>query len=163
MNALQFKVSYGTQGNASIGNYSSLATVGETTKYNQSAGWVLANAGNPDLTWETQSKLTIAASARVFDRLSISLEYYKRITEDMLMDVPIPYTTGYDEIMKNTGTLENNGVDITLGYDILKGKDYYLGFNFNFNYNSGKNITVSCKNSRGRSHFATPPFRMFRY
>ena len=138
LNALQFKVSYGTQGNASIGNYSSLATVGETTKYNQTAGWVLANAGNPDLTWETQSKLTIAASARVFDRLSISLEYYKRITEDMLMDVPIPYTTGYDEIMKNTGTLENNGVDITLGYDILKGKDYYLGFNFNFNYNSEK-------------------------
>ena len=138
LNSLQFKVSYGTQGNAAIGNYSSLATVGETTKYNQSAGWVLSNAGNPDLTWETQSKLTVAVNTRVFDRLNIGLEYYKRITEDMLMDVPIPYTTGYAEVTKNTGTLENNGIDITLGYDILKGKDYYLGFNFNFNYNSEK-------------------------
>ena len=138
LNSLQFKVSYGTQGNAGIGNYASLATVGETTKYNQAAGWVLANSGNPDLTWETQTKLTIAVNTRVFDRLNVGVEYYKRTTNDMLMDVPIPYTTGYSEITKNTGTLVNNGVDITLGYDILKGKDYYLGFNFNFNYNSEK-------------------------
>ena len=70
--------------------------------------------------------------------MNVGVEYYKRTTNDMLMDVPIPYTTGYSEVTKNTGTLENNGVDVTLGYDILRGKDYYLGFNFNFNYNSEK-------------------------
>ena len=138
LNTLQLKVSYGTQGNAGIGNYASLATVGETTKYNGAAGWVLANAGNADLTWETQSKLTVAVNTRLFDRLNVGVEYYKRQTKDMLMSVPVPYTTGYSSVQSNTGTLENNGVDVTLGYDILKGKDYYLGVNFNFNYNSEK-------------------------
>ena len=138
LNSLQLKVSYGTQGNAGIGNYASLATVGETTKYNGTAGWVLSSPGNDNLTWETQTKLTVAVNTRMFDRLNVGLEFYRRQTNDMLMDVPVPYTTGYDEVTKNTGTLQNKGVDLTLGYDILKGKDYFLGINFNFNYNSEK-------------------------
>lgn len=138
LNTLTFKVSYGTQGNAAIGDYTSLATVGETTKYNQTASWVLSSAGNPNLTWETQTKLTVALNTMLFDRLRVGVEYYNRSTKDMLMEVPVPRTTGYGSIMNNVGTLTNNGIDFTLGYDILKGKDYFLGFNFNINYNSEK-------------------------
>lgn len=138
LNMLNFKVSYGTQGNASIGDYAALATVGETNKYGLNAGWVLATPGNPDLTWESQSKLTIGINTRIFDRLTIGVEYYNRVTDDMLMNVPVPYTTGYGSVTKNIGSLANNGVDINLNLDILSGRDYYLGFNFNINYNSEK-------------------------
>ncbi|MEG0519398.1 MAG: SusC/RagA family TonB-linked outer membrane protein [Bacteroidales bacterium] len=138
LNLLNVKVSYGTQGNASIDDYLAYATIGETTKYGQNSGWVLSDPGNPNLTWEKQKKLTAGITAKFFDMLNISVEYYNRITTDMLMSVPVPYTTGYGSILNNVGSLSNNGVDITLGLDILQGKDYYLGFNFNINYNSEK-------------------------
>jgi TonB-dependent starch-binding outer membrane protein SusC len=138
VNTLDFKVSYGTQGNAGIGDFTALATIAATTNYGNAASWAAANSGNPDLTWETQKKLTVGLSSRLFNRVNFSVEYYNRATENMLMSVPIPATSGYTSLMKNVGTLTNNGIDLGLNIDILRGKDYYLGFNTVFNYNSEK-------------------------
>ncbi len=147
LNLLNAKVSYGTQGNAGIGDFTALATIGATTDYLTEASWALGSPGNPDLTWETQTKLTVGASTRMFNMLTLSVEYYNRKTEDMLMAVPIPGTTGVPPsdpsdhtiiVNKNVGTLTNNGIDIALDLDILQGQDYYLGFNTVFNYNSEK-------------------------
>jgi len=138
INQLNLKVSYGTQGNSDIEDFLALATVSSTTDYASASSMGVGAAGNPDLTWEKQKKLTIGVTSRFLDRISFNIEYYKRITEAMLMDVPYPATTGYTVNTKNVGTLENNGVDISLNIDILKGQDYYLGFNTAFNYNTEK-------------------------
>lgn len=135
---LNFKVSYGTQGNASIGDYASLATVGSTANYAEKVAWVLSTPGNENLKWETQKKLTVALNFNFWNKLTVGLEYYNRATDDMLMNVPVPYTTGFSSVMSNVGSLENNGIDISVNYDILRGKDYYLGVNANFNYNKEK-------------------------
>jgi len=138
INVLNFKISYGTQGNASIGDYDALATVVSTTNYSTASAWGNGNSGNPDLAWETQKKLTVGINTRLIDRVDLSVEVYNRATENMLMSVPVPATTGYTTVLKNVGTLTNKGVDISLNIDILKGKDYYVGFNTTFNYNSEK-------------------------
>jgi len=132
---LDFKVSYGTQGNAGIGNYEQYSTVSATTDYNGAASWAVADAGNPQLQWETQKLLTVAANGRFFNKVNVELEYYIKKTADMLMSVPVPYTTGYSEITKNVGGLSNKGIDLTVNVDILQGKDYYLGAHAVFNYN----------------------------
>ena len=56
----------------------------------------------------------------------------------MLMDVPQPYTSGFTSLTQNVGSLSNKGVDITLGVDVLRGRDYFLRFNTTFNYNQQK-------------------------
>ena len=138
VNDLNFKVSYGTQGNASIGNYQHLGLVAESSKYMDTASKVLAQPSNPGLTWEQQALFTVGVNGRVFNRLDFNVEFYNRVTTDMLMDVPYNYTTGFSSLKANVGSLSNRGVDITLGVDVLRGRDYYLRAQTTFNYNAEK-------------------------
>ena len=135
---VNFKISYGTQGNAEIGNYQHLALISASTNYHDGNSWVIGQPSNNDLTWEQQALFTTGLSARLFDRVDLEVEFYNRKTTNMLMDVPYAYTTGFDELTANVGGLSNTGIDVTLGIDILKNRDYYLRFNTNFNYNSEK-------------------------
>ena len=138
LNDLSFKVSYGTQGNAEIGNYSHLALIGAATQYNEGNAWVISQPSNNNLTWEKQALFSIGVSTRVFNFLDLEVEFYNRKTTDMLLDVPYAYTTGFSELTANVGGLNNRGIDVTLGIDILKTRDYYLRFNTIFNYNQEK-------------------------
>ena len=138
VNSLDFKVNYGTQGNAGIGNYASLALVSPTTFYNEGAALAFSQPENNNLTWEKQKTFTIGVAGRLWDRFNFDVSYYVRKTSDMLMSVPYPYTTGFSSVATNVGGLQNKGIDLTFGVDILKHKDYYLNFNTTFNYNSQK-------------------------
>ena len=136
---LDLKVSYGTQGNASIGNYTHLGLVGvSSTKYDDATYTYLKNPANESLTWEKQKLLTVSLSAGLWDCLNVDVDFYNRRTSSMLLDVPQPYTTGFSEVTANVGTLQNTGVDITLGVDVLKGADYGLNIHGTFNYNAQK-------------------------
>ena len=138
VNSLDFKVSYGTQGNAGIGDYSALGLVGKTTALNNEFAIKFAQPANNNLTWETQKLFTIGLSGRLWNRFDFDVSYYIRKTEDMLMDIPYPYTTGFSSVTSNVGGLKNTGIDIKLGVDIVRGKDYFVNFSTNFNYNSMK-------------------------
>lgn len=138
INSLDFKVSYGTQGNAAIGDYTALGLVGKTTSFNDKFAMNYVQAGNPKLTWETQKLLSIGISGRLWNRFDFDLSYYLRKTSDMLMEVPYPYTTGFSSMYNNVGELQNQGIDIKLGVDIVRGKDYFVNFSTTFNYNAMK-------------------------
>ncbi len=138
LNDLNFKVSYGTQGNASIGDYQYLALIGEAGKYATGSALIMSQPSNYDLTWEQQALLTVGLNGRIFDRVDFNLEFYNRTTSAMLMQVPYNYTAGFSSIYKNVGGLSNTGIDITLGVDVLRGKDYFLRLQTTFNYNAEK-------------------------
>ena len=138
VNDLNLKVSYGTQGNASIGNYQHLGLISSSSKYMDTNSKVLAQPSNPGLTWEQQGLFTVGLNGRFFNMLDVNVEFYNRVTTDMLMDVPYNYTTGFSSLMANVGSLSNRGVDIMLGLDILRGRDYYLRASTTFNYNAEK-------------------------
>lgn len=133
---LNLKVSYGTQGNAAFSsNYAHLGLIGSSSAYNGSTGKVLSQPANPDLTWEQQALFTVGVNGRMFNRFDFNIEYYHRKTSNMLMSVPFPYTAGFTSMYSNVGGMLNQGVDITLGVDILQGRDYYLRFDTTFGYN----------------------------
>lgn len=137
VNDLSLKVSYGTQGNANIGNYTHLGQIASSTsKYNGQSYLYLGSPSNEDLTWEKQKLFTLTVAGRFWNRLDAEVTVYQRKTTDMLMSVPQPYTTGFSSVSANVGAMQNTGVDITLGVDILKGKDYGLNFHTTFNYNA---------------------------
>ena len=145
LNELDLKASYGTQGNSSIPPYSTSSYVGKVgqKKGGMSLGFV--SLGNPDLGWEHQSKFTVGAKARLLNRLDVNLEYYNRITSDMLFEVPLPYTSGlpvssagYATRYENVGRYLNHGVDFQVNVDLLRGRDWGVSANINFNYNRDK-------------------------
>jgi len=139
INDLNFKISYGTQGNAGIGDYASLGLVRDSGQYDGVSARYLSQSANPDLSWEQQALFTVALTGRVFNMVDFDIEFYNRQTTNMLMGVPQPYTTGFTgEISKNVGGLSNTGVDVTLGVDILRARDYSLRFNTTFSYNKQK-------------------------
>jgi hypothetical protein len=138
LSSLNVKASIGTSGNSEIGNYNSLATVG-TTQYNGGSGWLISAPGNPSLSWEKQTKTTVGARFALFDeKFRFNIEYYNRLTKSMLIDVPYPYTSGFDVVTSNTGTLKNTGIDIAFDFDLIRGKDYYVTPYINFNYNKNE-------------------------
>ncbi len=139
VNALDFKLSYGTQGNAEIGNYASLCIIGSYGTYADVTGLNLTQASNENLTWEKQGLFTVGVSGAFFNNiLDVEAEVYNRKTTSMLMDVPNPYTTGFSSVTQNVGSLSNTGLDLTLGVNILRAKDYYLRASATFAYNRQK-------------------------
>ena len=133
------KASYGTQGNASIGDYTHLGLIGSAANYAEDPNsWVISQPANKDLTWEKQSLLTLGLSTRLFNKVNFEVEWYYRKTTDMLLDVPYAYTSGFSSVTANVGGLSNTGVDVTFGLDIIRKSDAYLRTNFVFNYNKQK-------------------------
>ena len=138
LDAADFKVSYGTQGNASIGDYPSLGLVTNSGVYNDVSARYVSQPANDNLTWENQALLTVGLSGKIFNRVDFDVEFYHRKTTDMLMDVPQPYTAGFTSVMQNVGGLRNAGIDVTAGVDILRTRKSFVRFSTTFNYNSEK-------------------------
>lgn len=138
LSSLSLKASYGTSGNSSVGNYAHLATVG-TTQFDGNVAWSISDPGNPSLSWEEQSKFTVGINFSVLnDRFRFNVEYYNRTTNNQLINVPFPYTSGYSSILSNVGEIRNSGFDFEVDFDLFKNKDFKLTPYFNINYNKNK-------------------------
>lgn len=93
---------------------------------------------NEDLTWETSEQLNIGLDARFLSgRLGFTLDWYKKKTKDLLVAVPVDPTTGFSTQMKNAGTVENKGIELSLSWNDKIGKDfqYNVGWNMAYNHN----------------------------
>lgn len=134
---LRIRASVGTSGNSDIGNYQSLATVGSSI-YGGQPAWGLSSPGNPQLAWEEQTKTTFGFNSRIIDKLTLDVEFYHRVTKNMLVNVPYPYTSGFAEVTTNVGSLQNQGFDVDLKLDLFQDRDYYFSPYVNFNYNAEK-------------------------
>lgn len=152
LNNLQLRVSYGTTGNSAIDNYLSYGLVGTGTIYNGNASWGLSSVDNKDLTWETVESLNVGVNARLFNFVDLNIEFYNKMTKDMLMEIPYSYSTGFGSAWGNTGNMRNRGIDVELGFDILNTKDFFFRAGVNFNYNKNE-IT---KLFGGRDEFIVP-------
>ena len=138
LNDLQLKVSYGSTGNSGIDPYMYLGLVGTTPSYGTGTGTAMSNPSNPDLTWETVKTLNIGLNGKIFDFLSFNVEFYNKVTSNMLMEIPYSYTTGFSSGWGNVGEMTNRGVDINLSADIIKTKDWYWNVTLNLNYNKNE-------------------------
>jgi TonB-linked SusC/RagA family outer membrane protein len=131
------RANVGTTGNSAIDNYQSLPLVGTNT-YETGSGWGISQAGNPLLSWESQLKTTVGINFSLFDKAHFDISYYDRVTKNMLIDVPYPYTTGFSSVISNVGSLKNTGFDVTIDVDVIKTRKAYLTPYINFNYNKNE-------------------------
>lgn len=135
VNLLKLRLSYGVNGNDRIGNYEHWGIYGPT-QYNGVGGMVPTQPANPDLTWETNTSFNVGVDFGVMRRVSGSIEYYYRQTTDMLLDVPLSRTSGFEDLRANIGILDNKGVEAILNVNILTGT-----FKWNLGVNIAHNVS----------------------
>ena len=139
---LKLHASYGVTGNSEIGTYRSLATVGsgnillDGTRAPSSYTLRLAN---PDLEWEKTKQFDFGFNLSLFKyRMNFDVSYYYKRTTDLLLDRPVPHSTGYSSVIDNIGEVSNQGVDFMLSTININRKDFNWETTLNVNYNKNK-------------------------
>ena len=141
---LKLRVGYGVTGNQSgVSAYKSIAVLSASgASYYDSASqtwknsYVQAQNVNPDLKWESTAQWNVGLDFGFINRIHGTLEWYHKKTSDLLWTYPVPqppYIVG--TMLANVGTMVNRGVELTLGANILRTKDFTLDANASLSYN----------------------------
>ncbi len=132
---LKFRASYGFTGteNFNVGSIVENAwpylALSQPTNYGTAQGASPLNIANPDLQWESSRELTIGLDyGFANNRISGSIDYYKRTSDNLLLSNPVSYITGFDQGIVNLGEVQNSGVEFELRTKNI--------VNENFNWNS---------------------------
>jgi TonB-dependent starch-binding outer membrane protein SusC len=140
---LKLRGSYGVNGNAGIGNYDWFPSYGFSVTYNSAPGSAPSNVGNLNLTWELNKPLNIGIDFGFFkDRLSITADWYKRKSTDLLLSVPLSRTSGFSSQSQNIGSMENKGIELTLNAIPAQTKNFTWTVNLNYARNKNKVISI---------------------
>lgn len=119
---LKLRASYGLTGNAEIGNYSARGLFSGTGAYGGVAGQIPSRIANPDLTWEKTKQLDLGLDFGILkNRITGTFDFYQKNTTDLLLDVPIPQTTGFATITQNLGKLKNTGFELGINTENFVG------------------------------------------
>ena len=135
---LMLRASWGITGNNAIGNYPSLAFVGGNNYIlgnSFAAGKIVGSFANQDLRWEKSNQVDIGLDLSLFgNKLVFNFEYYRKITNDMLLPVSIPAVSGFTNSLANIGKVENHGFEI--------GSDFRTSFG-QFNFRTNANLSIN--------------------
>ncbi|WP_224999897.1 TonB-dependent receptor [Cesiribacter sp. SM1] len=140
---LKLRASYGITGNAAIGNFTHLGLY-DASVYGGQPGFVPYQLENPDLSWERTAQLDVGFDFGFFkNRINGELDYYVKNTTDLLLERPVPYTSGYRTIMDNIGSLRNRGVELVLNGTILSKTDLQWTAGLNMAYNQNEVLSLN--------------------
>jgi TonB-linked SusC/RagA family outer membrane protein len=116
---LKLRASYGRTGNQAISDFPSLGLFG-SANYGDVPGLAPSNLANPDLRWETTKQFDIGVDAGLFGgRVNLTFDYYRKNTNDLLLDRPITCTSGFCSVFDNVGSVQNKGVEFGITSVIL--------------------------------------------
>ena len=141
---LKFRLGYGQTGNQSIDPYNSFYNYKKTIDYadangNKELALAVSNLQNPELKWESTTSYNIGLDFAIFNnRLSGTLDWYYKRTDDLLIDRSVSFTTGFANILMNQGSLSNRGFEISLDADVIRSKDFTWNVSGNIGFNSSK-------------------------
>lgn len=135
INNLRLKASYGTTGNLPTGFYDSQALFSLTSQYYGNPVFFLSSVGNSNLTWEHSYTWNVGLDFSVLNsRLSGTIEYYNKITDNLLNKASVSVNTGFTSILVNEGKLKNNGVELTLNSRNIVSGDFNWSTDFNISW-----------------------------
>ena len=163
-NQMKVRASWGRNGNENIGNFRYASLMDGGQNYYFGRGWDAAtgafvsdmqygsSAGalaNTDIIWEASEQVDLGLDARFLgDKLSFGFDFYNKITDGMLMDMPIPSYVGQSAPMSNLGKMRNWGFEFELGWQQQVGDFHY---SINGNASLLRNRLIDLGNSSGES------------
>lgn len=144
VNFLKLRGSYGTTGNAEIGDYAAtgLYSIDVAYSYANAPGAAPLQKGNPNLTWETQKTANAGLDIGLFNRIDLSVDLYQRTSDDLLYRKPLPSTTGYSFVFENIGSVRNRGLEFNLTTKNLTNQ-FTWETNFNMAFNRNKVLELN--------------------
>ncbi|WP_209329993.1 SusC/RagA family TonB-linked outer membrane protein [Lunatimonas salinarum] len=136
---LKLRASYGVTGNSEIPAFQSLAGMGNYTVIfgdQRAIGLGVNRLANPDLRWERTFQTDMGMELGLFNnRLTLELDLYRKLTRDMLLNAPVPSSSGYSTVTQNIGSMENKGVEIALNSVNVDTKGFKWDTHFNISMN----------------------------
>lgn len=142
INNFKLRTSIGMTGNQEIGDYAFAQNLGTSNiilNGNYETGLYRNSFGNPDLKWEKTIQADAGFDLSLFNnRIEIIGDYYHKTTKDLLLDAPIPYSSGLETVTKNIGSIRNQGVEITLNTHNVKTTDFNWFTNLSWSMNRNK-------------------------
>ena len=147
---LKLRVGYGISGNQSgLQPYQSLSLYGSAGQYFDTGAWHTAYSvsqnPNPNLKWESTGQFNVGVDFSLFDaRINGTVEYYNRVTKDLLYSYPVPsppymYTT----MVANVGSMENKGLELSLTGDVIRKTNLRWTVSVNAAHNENKILKLS--------------------
>lgn len=134
VNTLRLRGSYGYTGSVKFDAYQAVSTYHYSSSYlhYSGVGAIPYTMANPDLTWQTTKKLNVGITSSFFnDRLNVNLDYYNEVTDDMLIDVSLPPSSGATTVKNNYGSQESNGIEFSLWGKIIKSRNWEWNLSVN--------------------------------
>lgn len=148
---LKLRASYGVTGNSEIPAYRALAGLGNYTVIfggTRNSGIGTGRIANPDLRWEKTQQVDVGVELGLFsNRLNFELDLYQRKVEDMLLNAPLPYSSGYANIYSNVGSMQNTGVEFAVNTTNIRTEDFSWNTTFNISANKNKVLTLANQNA----------------
>jgi TonB-linked SusC/RagA family outer membrane protein len=149
---LKLRLGYGVTGNQSgVAAYKSLPILSATgaAYYDPTSGtwknsYTQTQNVNPDLKWESTAQWNLGIDFSILNRINGTIELYHKKTSDLLWTYPVPqppYIVG--TMLANVGDMVNKGVELTLGANIIRSKDFTFDANMSLSYNSQKITKLS--------------------
>jgi TonB-linked SusC/RagA family outer membrane protein len=142
---LKLRASYGLTGNQDLSgfnanflNFNYLSLFSPGSNYLQLAGYSPGALGNEDLKWETTTQLDVGLDIGLFEKVTLTIDYYIKKTEDLLLSRPIPSSSGFNTFVQNIGDMENKGLEVAISASPLSAKSgltWRTDFNIAFNRN----------------------------
>lgn len=134
---LKLRYSYGQTGNDQIGNTQYAQLYGATRLYGNGSGIFPSQLGNPDLSWETREEHNLGLDISFLkNRINLTVDAYKKVNSDLLLERSLYNTTGFTNILQNLGSIENKGLEFLLSVTPLDGKVKWTStFNIAFQKN----------------------------
>ncbi|TDQ75264.1 SusC/RagA family TonB-linked outer membrane protein [Sphingobacterium yanglingense] len=148
MSNAKLRASWGRTGNNAVGNFAAHAalqsqnTSGYSFGGNIIRGVIPTSLGNADLRWETSEQTDLGLDLGFFnERISLVLDVYRKKSIDLLMNAGMSPSTGFSTSIKNIGKIQNDGLEITLGFVPLK-KAFTWSSDFNISFNRNKVLAL---------------------
>ncbi len=143
---LKLRASVGKTGNQEIGSYVSQTYVGVTGVVLGGAsqtGIFPSTMGNPDLKWESTTQYDGGLELGLLEgRINLTVDYYYKVTKDMLLDVPLPRSTTTGTAKMNYGSVENKGWEFGLNAAILDAGNFKWNTDISVSLNQNKILSL---------------------
>jgi len=142
INELKIRIGFGLTGNDNISDFASLGLYGGGYNYGGGSGTAPTQLPNPALKWESTLQRSLGLDIAVLkDRLSLSVDLYHNKTYDLLLDRPIPSSSGFTSITANIGDMQNKGIEVLINTQNIK-REFKWSTSFNFAANRNKVLTL---------------------
>ncbi|MGN7886952.1 SusC/RagA family TonB-linked outer membrane protein [Dyadobacter sp. 22481] len=144
---LKIRASYGATGNSEIPAYRALAGLASSDVIfggTRNIGIGVGRMSNSNLQWEKTQQVDLGIELGLFqNRVSFELDLYRRKVNEMLLDAPLPLSSGYASIFTNIGSMENKGFEFAVNSTNIKAGDFSWSTTFNISVNKNKVLALS--------------------